>query len=64
VSADPAGLTRFGLTQGLEGLTRHGDPYFVDPKLIVVPEVTIGAIRAVVERLAIHGSFKQLKPLP
>jgi hypothetical protein len=44
--------------------TQAGTPFFAEPGLIVVPEVTLPAVRTVVERLAADGYFRHLQPLP
>ena len=52
------------LGQELTDETRMGRPFFAEPNLIVLPEVTEPAMRAAVEELARQGFFQQLKPLP
>lgn len=51
------------LRQDLEALASIGKPYFADPGLIVIPEVTTAAIAAAVKGLADDGFFQHLKPL-
>src|SRR2546429_4900698 len=41
-----------------------GTPYFAEPGLIVLPEVTLPAVRAAIERLAPGRYFRHLMPLP
>ena len=51
------------LAQELEMDTQTGTPYFAEPGLVVIPEVTLAAVRSAVERLAAEGFFRLLKPL-
>jgi hypothetical protein len=51
------------LQQDLEGEAKWGRPYFAEPNLIVLPEVTEQAMRTAVEELAKNGFFQHLKPL-
>jgi hypothetical protein len=51
------------LRQDLEALTEMGKPFFAEPNLIVVPEVTREALQAAVDALAREGYFDHLKPL-
>jgi hypothetical protein len=51
------------LQQTLEDDARGGRPYFTEPGLIVLPEVSTEAIRQVVPRLVEEGYFQHLKPL-
>src|SRR5438477_13100247 len=55
---DPARLSR-----ELELDARAGTPYFAEPGLIVLPEVTLPAVRSTIERLAAGRYFGYLKPL-
>jgi hypothetical protein len=57
-------ITAHRLTQELELSTKQGEPYFAEPGLIVLPEITLPAVRTVVKRLADEGFFQRLKPLP
>jgi len=52
------------LRQDLENDTSAGTRYFTEPGLVVIPEVTMPAIRATVERLVEDRFFSHLKPLP
>ncbi len=52
------------LGQDLEECVKLGRPFFAEPNLIVLPEITEKAMRAAVEELARQGFFQQLKPLP
>jgi hypothetical protein len=51
------------LGQELTMDARAGTPYFAEPGLVVIPEVTLPAVRSTVERLAAVGFFRLLKPL-
>src|SRR5205823_214499 len=46
------------LGQELELDAKAGTPYFAEPGLIVVPEVTLPAVRAAIERLAAGHYFR------
>ena len=52
------------LGQDLAREARGGTPYFAEPGLVVIPDVTLPAVCAVVERLAADGFFRHLQPLP
>jgi hypothetical protein len=52
------------LAQDLSNEAESGRPYFAEPGLIVVPDVTINAIRKAVEGLVKEGFFEALKPVP
>jgi hypothetical protein len=52
------------LGQDLEVEAACGRPYIAERNLIVLPEVTVEAMRAAVEALARQGYFQHLKPLP
>jgi hypothetical protein len=62
---------RYGLTfydpvrlaQTLEDDARSGQPYFAEPGLVVLPEVSTAAIQAAVPGLLRAGYFDSLKPL-
>src|SRR5689334_131412 len=51
------------LRQTLEDDTALGRPYFAEPGLVVLPEVTRDAVLRAVEGLRRDGYFKHLKPL-
>jgi hypothetical protein len=51
------------LQQTLEDDTRDGRPYFTEPGLVVIPEVTTQAIHDAVKGLIRDGYFGQLKPI-
>src|SRR5438874_616664 len=51
------------LSQELELDAKAGTPYFAEPGLIVIPEVTLPAVRATIERLAAGQYFRYLMPL-
>ena len=51
------------LSQTLEDDAGSGRPFFAEPNLIVLPEVTEAAMRRAVEQLAQQGFFQKLKPL-
>jgi hypothetical protein len=51
------------LGQDLEEEARVGRPYIAERNLIVLPEVTVEAMRAAVETLALQGYFDHAKPL-
>ena len=51
------------LGQDLADHVRLGRPFFAEPNLIVVPEVTEAAMQAAVEKLAGEGYFQHLKSL-
>lgn len=51
------------LRQDLESGAEWRQPFFAEPGLIVVPEVTVEAIRCAVEALAREGFFDALKPI-
>jgi hypothetical protein len=52
------------LAQTLEDDAREGRPFFAEPNLIVLNEVTEENMRAAVDALARQGFFQHLKPLP
>jgi hypothetical protein len=52
------------LQQTLEDDAASGRPYFTDPGLVVIPEVTTQAIREAVPHLVAEGFFNHLKPTP
>jgi hypothetical protein len=52
------------LQQTVEDDLQRGRPFFAEPGLIVLPEVTTEAIRQAVAVLWGEGFFGQLKPLP
>ncbi len=62
---------RYGLTfydpvrlaQTLEDDAQSGQPYFAEPGLVVLPEVSTAAIQAAVPGLLRAGYFDSLKPL-
>lgn len=51
------------LGQELELDAKAGTPYFAEPGLIVLPQVTLPAVRATIERLAAGRYFRYLLPL-
>ena len=51
------------LQQALEDDTADGRPYYAEPGLVVLPEVTTEAIRRAVPGLLRDGYFRHLKPL-
>jgi len=51
------------LRQDLEA-TQDRRPYRAEPGTIVLPTVTVAAIRQAVERLVEDGFFEHLRPLP
>jgi hypothetical protein len=51
------------LQQTLEDDTEAGRPYFAEPGLVVLPEVSTEAIRQAVPALLRDGYFRHLKPL-
>jgi hypothetical protein len=51
------------LRQDLEADASQGRPYVAEPGMIVIPEVTRGAIRAAVGQLIQTGFFQQFTPL-
>jgi hypothetical protein len=57
-------ITAVRLGQELALSTQQGEPYFAEPGLIVLPEITLPTVQSVVERLADEGFFQLLKPLP
>jgi hypothetical protein len=48
------------LQQDLEEEMRLGRPYFAEPGLIVVPEVTVEAVQNAVQSLDQHGFFARM----
>lgn len=50
------------LQQDLDESVRAGKPYFAEPGLIVLPEVTVETVRTAVQRLYSQGFFDQLRP--
>lgn len=50
------------LQQDLDESVRAGKPYFAEPGLIVLPEVTVETVRAAVQMLSEQGFFDQLRP--
>jgi hypothetical protein len=51
------------LQQTLEDDTASGRPYFMEPGLVVLPEVTTQAIQQAVGGLVREGYLRHLKPL-
>jgi hypothetical protein len=51
------------LRQTLEDDTEAGRPYFAEPGLVVLPEVSTEAIREAVPALVRDGYFRHLKPV-
>lgn len=49
------------LQQELEDDTKRGQPYFAEPGLIVLPEVTVEAIEGAVQSLWQRGFFARLR---
>lgn len=52
------------LQQTLEDDVKMGREYYTEPGLVVLPEVTTGAIRKAVAGLWREGYFRHRKPLP
>jgi hypothetical protein len=52
------------LQQTLKDDADSGRPYFAEPNLVVLPEVTTAAIQTAVSELVREHFFEQLKPLP
>ena len=52
------------LRQDLESEAQWGRPYFAEPGLIVVPEVTVEAMTKAIEALHGDGYFDHLQPVP
>lgn len=50
------------LKQDLDESVRAGQPYFAEPGLIVLPEVTVETVQAAVQSLCEQGFFDQLRP--
>jgi hypothetical protein len=51
------------LGQELADDTQRGHPFFAEPNLIVLPEVTTESVRTAVAGLVKEGFFQHLKPL-
>jgi hypothetical protein len=51
------------LAQTLEEDARHGRPFFAEPGLVVLPEVSTAAVQAAIPGLVREGYFTHLKPL-
>src|SRR5262245_17603060 len=51
------------LSQDLEEMGRNGEPAFIEPALVVVPEVTREQILRTLPELVRQGFFEHLKPL-
>jgi hypothetical protein len=51
------------LAQELEDDTRNGRPFFAEPGLVVLPEVSTAAIQAAIPGLLRIGFFTHLKPI-
>jgi hypothetical protein len=51
------------LQQTLEDDTASGKPYYAEPGLVVVPEVTTQAIQQAIHGLLRDGYFQSLKPI-
>jgi hypothetical protein len=51
------------LQQDLAGEIELGQPYFAEPNLIVLPQVTTASVRQAVEGLVREKFFQHLKPL-
>jgi|SRR5579884_3782295 len=51
------------LQQTLEDDTAEGKPYYTEPGLVVLPEVTTQAIQQAIRGLLREGYFQNLKPI-
>lgn len=51
------------VVQEFDGNVSRGWPFFAEPGLIIVPEVTVDAINVAVNALYKRGFFESLKPL-
>jgi hypothetical protein len=51
------------LQQDLEESAKHGRPFVADPGMIVLPEITLDAMKQAVEQLSGEGFFDHLTPL-
>lgn len=51
------------LSQDVEGMSRRGEPAFIEPGLVVVPEVTRERILQTLPELLRQRFFDHLKPL-
>jgi hypothetical protein len=51
------------LQQDLEEMSGHGRAFVCEPGLIVLPDVTLEAMQAAVQRLAQEGFFDYMVPL-
>ena len=47
----------------LEMSSRHGHPYIAEPGMIILPELSLEAMQAAVQRLCDEGYFDYLIPL-
>jgi hypothetical protein len=50
------------LRQDLEAYVENDSPFLAEPGMIVVPDVTLDAMKVAVERLQKEGFFEHLKP--
>lgn len=53
----------FRLGQDLERYAEAGKPYFVEPGLIVMREITIAGIKDALPQIAAEGFFESLMPI-
>lgn len=51
------------LRQDLEAESALGRPYLAEPGMIVLPDITMDAIRQAVAALVMDGFFQQLRPM-
>lgn len=51
------------LSQDLEEIAKHGEPVFIEPALVVLPEVTRAAIVRALPELVRQSFFEHLRPL-
>ncbi len=52
------------LQQTLNDDAKSGRPYFAEPNLVIVPEVSTDAMQAAISELVRENFFEHLKPLP
>jgi hypothetical protein len=56
-------ITPTRLRMELDQLSRVGEPYYAEPGLIVIPEVTLEKVKQTLRALADKRFFQKLKPL-
>jgi hypothetical protein len=52
------------LQQDLQSATEQGTPWFAEPGLVVVPQLTLATLEQAIDGLAHDGFFNALRPIP